>query len=121
MSGPFEAVVVVLRDVLGDEAARNLVEREAREAKLQSIESDKDRLTLLTRVERLGGTAGLAAKLAISRLRRAATSSITSAVSPVTRTAERPAPSHTVHVLASMLARSLGDEKAREVVTGAMA
>jgi hypothetical protein len=118
-ASPFESVVVILRDVLGEEAARALVEREASEAKLQSIESDKDRLLLLTRIERLGGTAGLAAKLAVVRLRRAATfAAAASPVSPATRPVDS---GHAVHALISMLARSLGDEKAREVVTAAMA
>jgi cellulase/cellobiase CelA1 len=98
-----------------------LVERQASEAKLQSIESDNDRLVLLNRIAGLGGTAGLAAKLAVVRHRRAATSTTVAATSPVKPAAHRVEPVHAVHALVSMLGRSLGDEKAREVVTAAMA
>jgi hypothetical protein len=121
-------VIAVLRDALGDEAARELVAREAREAGLRSVGAEADRVALLTRIERLGGTAGLAAKLALSRLRRGvSTSGVAPAVVPPAVAAApsaaptAPAPSHSVFAVVSMLARSLGDEKARDVVAAAMA
>ncbi len=122
MSGdPFESVIAVLRDALGDQAARDLVVREAREAGLRSVGAEADRLTLLTRLERLGGTAGLAAKLALSRLRRGAQTSAAVVAAPAVASAPKaPVSSHSTYAVVSMLARSLGDEKARDVVAAAM-
>jgi hypothetical protein len=119
---PFESVVTVLRDALGDEAARRLVEREAHAASLASIESERDLTTLLTRIEGLGGTAGLAAKLAMSRHRRGVplSTSAPTTVRGATNAAQAPSETYTIHALATLLARSLGDEKAHEVIVQAM-
>lgn len=116
-------LVALLSTSLGEEAARTIVDREAREAGLTAILTPEDVTLVLSRIEALRGSAGLAARLALTRLSRGdgMNESRPSAMAPRPSLApERPSQLvFQISDVVSMLARSLGDAKAEEVVARA--
>ncbi len=124
---PFAPIIDVLRSSLGDEAANTIVLREAQAAGLAGVQSKEEALLLLRRIESLGGTAGLAARLAIGRLTRGvplwslAHGQSVSSQPPIRPASDRPAQALTEAHVVALLARALGDEKAAEAVQKALA
>lgn len=126
-ASPFASIIDVLKSSLGDQAASAIVTREAQAAGLTAVRTDKEALELLTRIERLGGAAGLAARLAIGRISRGVpvwglsnSTSSTSGSSSIARPrSDRPTAFTPAHI-ASLLSRAIGDEKAADAVQKAM-
>jgi hypothetical protein len=123
---PFSPIIDLLKTSLGEGPAEALVLREAAAAKLSTIASPADGLNLLRRIEALGGTAGLAAKLAIGRLQRGVPFSSLSSAGEPTRVSLAPTPavkaqqSLAISDLIAQLSRAIGDEKAADAVYQAM-
>ena len=120
---PFASIIDVLRSSLGEEGARTIVLREAEAAGLTVLRTNADALGLLRRIESLGGTAALAARLAIGRLSRGVPlSSLTDSPSVATTqpakspSVDQPTKGLTQGQVIALLARALGDEKATEAV-----
>lgn len=121
---PYRELVALLSTSLGEDTARTIVDREALAAGLTAILTPEDTTLVLGRIEALGGTAGLAARLALTRMSRGDAMNSTppsySALPRTTLSPSRPSSlTFNVSDLVSMLARSLGDAKAEEVVARA--
>jgi len=110
----------LLATSLGEDAAREIVMREAKACGLEALSTRDEAVRLLKRIEKAGSTSGLSARLALSRIERGApltlggASSIFATEPPLS--AGKPAQ---LSELASMLAHALGDAKAEAVVTRA--
>ncbi len=120
-SGPLDALISLLATSLGDESAKVIVTREARALKLEEPRTQEDFLLLLRAIERLGGTGGLAARLAITRIERGVpllgAHASAASLPPAAANAAKPIP---VAEIVRMLAQTLGEEQASAVVTKAM-
>lgn len=117
-----ESINALLARSLGDQVAGDVVRRALAEAGLTKISSREDFLRVLNRIERTGGTAGLAARLALSRAERGvAILDAQKAIKtdPPVPAAPKPAPEVALSEIAKQLAFSLGDAKAEAVVAQA--
>lgn len=122
---PYEEIVTLLSTSLGEGTARTIVDRAAADAGLTAVLTEEDTLTVLRAIERMGGTAGLAGRLALTRLSRGGGVNGTVSSTVPAGPPSRPAPVtinegsklFAVDDIVSMLARSLGDAKAAEAVS----
>ncbi len=114
---PIESIIGQLASSLGPEVAREVVERHARALGLLNLSTREEAARVLGAIDAGGGTAGLAARLLITRIERSAVSSSSSSglFSAPPASAKRVK----VSALADAMARSLGDAKANEVVAKA--
>jgi hypothetical protein len=118
-----ETIVNLLASSLGDDAAREIVSREAGALGLGNNLTTDEALRLLGRIEASSGPASLAARLAIIRVRRSSSATMPR-VAPAATDAPPPSPRAEPIVLVAeiveLFAKSLGDEKARAVVDEAL-
>lgn len=119
-SGPLDALIALLATSLGDDSARAIVTREARALSLEEPRTQEDFLLLLRAIERLGGTAGLAARLAITRIERGVPLLGAHAKPVSLPAAASTAKPVAVSEIVRMLAQTLGDEQAAAAVTKGM-
>lgn len=115
-SSPFEVIVDLLATSLGDEAARQVVRRAATAAGIENPSTRDEAMRVLVQIEAEGSTAGLAARLARSRLERGLR--FGGSGFSGTFSSSVPAPTRSVRLsdLSATLGRSLGDAKAEEAV-----
>lgn len=106
------SLIAMLAVTLGEVPSREVVEREARIARLGESLTHDEAISLLTRIEEQEGAPGLAARLARSRIEREARSSGAGA-SPAS------GPRFTTAQLVAMFTPSLGREKGSDVVRSA--
>jgi len=111
-----EVIIGLLATSLGDDAARQIVVRAAKASGIENPSTRDEATRLLAHIEAAGSTAGLAARLARSRLERGLR--FGGSGFSGTFASSIPAPSSKVKLseLAATFARALGDTKAEEVV-----
>jgi hypothetical protein len=142
-----EGIIALLAPSIGEQTARAVVTREAAALGLGSQLTENESTRLLRQIEMLSGPAGLAARLALVRARRAKTQSVTMPALPMSRptqaareqvapavqvtastasSPDEPPASHgreavPVADLAGLFAKSLGETVAEALVKKAMA
>lgn len=117
-----EGIVKLLAGSVGDEVARRVVSAEASALGLGSHLTHAEAVRLLQRLDASTGPAGLAARLALTRLTRSERE-VPRRPGSSAEIAVRPAatqPRVLVSELTALFGRSLGDEKAAHVVQVAM-
>ena len=120
-SSPFDVIVGLLATSLGDEAAREVVRRAAAKAGIANPSTRDEAIRVLVQIESEGSTAGLAARLARSRLERGLRFGGSGFSGTFSSSVPGPPKSIRLDDLASSLGRSLGDAKAEETVQKAAA
>lgn len=121
-----EGIVRLLADSVGEEAARRVVTAEASAMGLGSHLTQAESVRLLQRLDAATGPAGLAARLALTRLTRSQrdaprrTSSSANFAAIGASAARAPATRVPVAELTSLFVRSLGEEKAAQLVQSVM-
>ncbi len=120
-----DTIVDLLTSTLGVDKARAVVTQEVRTLGLGAALSAKDVVSVLRRLESAQGPEGLAAKLALLRYKRSLQGSISSGTfealgqsAPPPRHSMAPPSAGVVPAehLVSLFAKSLGDEKAAELI-----
>ncbi|MBL8742276.1 MAG: hypothetical protein JNK04_14305 [Myxococcales bacterium] len=120
-SSPFDVIVGLLATSLGDDAARQVVRRAAVAAGIENPSTRDEAMRVLVQIEKEGSTAGLAARLARSRLERGLRFAGSGFSGTFSSSVPDPPKSIRLDELSSTLARSLGDAKAEEAVQKAAA
>lgn len=125
-----EQIVRLLATSVGEAEARAVVEREMTKLGLPNLRSAADVVTLLKSLETHTSAIGLAARLALMRVRRGADIAHSASGAFLFLPAEAAAPSsttrpttakvHHIAEVAAMLARSLGDEAATQLAQEAL-
>ena len=122
-NGTVENVVALLAPTLGPERARHVVELEARDLGLGPKITDTEAISILKRLERLTGSVGLAAQLALRKLKRQLNVNISTgafiALGAEALAGGRPEPGSGFvppQQLVALFSKSLGDEKASELI-----
>ncbi len=113
---PLEVIVGLLATSLGDDAARAVVRRAATAAGIENPSTRDEALRVLAQIEKEGSTAGLAARLARSRIERGLRVGASGFSGTFSSTVPGPPKSIRLDELTATLARSLGDAKAEEAV-----
>jgi hypothetical protein len=115
-TSPFEVIVGLLATSLGDETARAVVRRAAKAAGVENPSTRDEAMRVLVQIESEGSTAGLAARLARSRLERGLRFGGSGFSGTFSSSVPAPPKSILLSDLAATLARSLGDAKAEDAV-----
>ncbi len=120
-SGTLEHVIGLLAPTLGLERARTVIEREAQDIGLGPKITDAEIVTLLKRLERMTGTVGLAAQLALRKLKRTMNPNVSTGAfialgAQALSGSETGAGFVPPQKIVELFSKALGDEKASDLI-----